>query len=160
MRPKAAPELDADATVAALIADRPQPPSRAIVPDEPGFYAWWAKPARLADAAPPIPVVYPPSGPPSWSLLYVGIAPKRRSQTGVDRTIAARIRKDHSGGNIGGWTFRQSLASILRASLSLSPKHAHDRARLVDERPLSQWITACCARRPRSPQRRRASKTR
>lgn len=138
------PELDAQAVVAVLLADQPEPPDRSFVPDQPGFYAWWANPANLTDADPPIPAVYPPGSSPEWSLLYVGIAPKRPSQTGVDRTIAARISKDHRGGNIGGSTFRQSLASILRTSLALSPKHGHDRARLVDESPLSQWIDATC----------------
>src|SRR5207253_9267471 len=41
--------------------------------------------------------------------------------------------------------FRQSLAAILRQSLALSPRAGRDRARLVDERPLSQWIEENCA---------------
>jgi hypothetical protein len=142
---KVSPELDAKAVVAALLAEQPLPADRSIVPDKPGFYAWWAKPANLTDADPPIPAVYPPGSLPGWSLLYVGIAPKHPSKTGVDRTIAARISKDHRGGNIGGSTFRQSLASILRTSLALSPKRGHERARLVDEAPLSRWIDATCA---------------
>jgi GIY-YIG catalytic domain len=102
-------------------------------------------PERLVDATPPIPAVHPPSASAAWALLYVGIAPKRPSSTGVDRTIATRISKDHRGGNIGGSTFRQSLAALLLAPLGLVAKSGHGRARLVDEKPLSTWIDTNCA---------------
>jgi GIY-YIG catalytic domain len=137
-------ELDAESISAAITEAVPQSVG-APVPAEPGFYAWWADKARLTDAAPPIPPVHPPGGHPDWALLYVGIAPKRPSKASSDRTIAARVTKDHRGGNIGGSTFRQSLAVLLRESLRLEPKPGHDRPRLVDEKPLSDWIAASCA---------------
>jgi hypothetical protein len=120
--------------VAALVAEDPRPIVEAVVPEAPGFYAWWARPERLADSQPPIPAVYPSEASDDWALLYVGIAPKRPSRAGADRTIAARISKDHRGGNIGGSTFRQSLAALLRERLGLVTKSGHDRACLV--RPL------------------------
>lgn len=116
------------------------------MPEAPGFYAWWTRPACLSEAVPAIPLVCPSGSPAGWALLYVGIAPRgTRSRAAVERTIAARISKDHRSGNIGGSTFRQSLASLLRGSLALLPKQGHDRARLVTEAPLSLWISAHCA---------------
>jgi hypothetical protein len=138
-------KIEAEKITAALARTDPEPVARASVPIAPGFYAWWARPERLVDATPEIPAVHPAGAPADWALLYVGIAPKRESRTGVDRTIAARISKDHRAGNIGGSTFRQSLASILREALGLSPRVARDRARLLDERPLSRWIGENCA---------------
>jgi hypothetical protein len=79
--------------------------------------------------------------PPSWSLLYVGISPSR---AGSSRTVAARFAKDHVGGNIGGSTFRQSLAALLMSHLGLEPRTGSDRSRLVTEGPLSDWIDAAC----------------
>lgn len=139
------PELDEGAVVAALVAEDPRPIVEAVVAEAPGFYAWWARPERLVDATPPIPIVHPPGTADDWALLYVGIAPKRPSKTGVDRTIAARIAKDHRGGNIGGSTFRQSLAALVREHVRLVAKSGHGRARLVDEKPLSVWIDTNCA---------------
>ena len=88
------PELDEGAVVAALVAEDPRPIVEAVVAEAPEFYAWWARPERLVDATPPIPPVHPPGASDDWALLYVGIAPKRPSKTGVDRTIAARVSKD------------------------------------------------------------------
>jgi hypothetical protein len=137
--------VDAKRIAAALARADPERVARASVPIAPGFYAWWARPERLIDSTPEIPAVQPAGGPADWALLYVGIAPKRPSRTGVDRTIAARISKDHRGGTIGGSTLRQSLAALLRDSLGLSPRLGRDRPRLLDEQPLSQWIVENCA---------------
>ncbi len=102
-----------------LVRATPVPIASVSCPGEPGFHAWWVRLDRLADATPAIPSVEPPS---AGNL----VAPLRRhraeaqSPTGVDRTIAARISKDHRGGNIGGSTVRQSLAAVMRDSLALS----------------------------------------
>ena len=138
------PELDAADVTALLVAEPPRPAVEAVIPTTPGFYAWWARPKHLVDAIPPIPSVHS-LGADGWALLYVGIAPKRPSRTGADRTVAARISKDHRTGNIGGSTFRQSLAALLREHLGLIAKPGHDRARLVDEKQLSAWIDTRCA---------------
>jgi hypothetical protein len=145
MRVVVLPELDGAGVVAALVAEDLSPVPEAAVDEAPGFYAWWSRPERLVDSTPRIPAVHPPRGPGDWVLLYVGIAPKRPSRTGGDRTIAARVSKDHRGGNIGGSTFRQSLAALLREHLGLVAKSGHDRPRLIDEKPLSAWIDKHCA---------------
>jgi hypothetical protein len=103
------------------------------------------RPERLLDATPPIPRVHRAGARSDWALLYVGIAPKRPSRTGLDRTIATRVSKDHRNGNIGGSTYRQSHASHLVKELDLESRGGHDRPRLLDERPLSQWIDEYCA---------------
>lgn len=75
-----------------------------------------------------------------WSLLYVGVAPRAPGT----RTLADRVGRDHTTGNIGGSTFRQSLAALLVDSLALKPKLGSDRSRLVSEGPLQQWIDRNC----------------
>jgi hypothetical protein len=70
-------------------------------------------------------------------LLYVGIAPRGPGGT---RSLAERLSRDHHGGNIGGSTLRFSLAGLLRGHLPLTPKPGHDRARIVEESTLTQWI--------------------
>jgi hypothetical protein len=111
--------------------------SLVTAPGPQGVYAWWCRSDRLADAAPAIPAVHPGGSDPSWSLLYVGIGPVREG----DRTLADRLTRDHQKGNIGGSTFRQSLAALLRERLGLVPKAGSDRSRLTTEIPLTRWMT-------------------
>ena len=103
------------------------PPSSAALPQVPGFYAWWSRPDDLDAAHPAIPPsTLDLSG--QWSLLYVGISPRRAASP---RRLPDRIGHDHSRGNIGGSTFRYSLAALLRGSLALTPLVGRDRARIV-----------------------------
>ena len=118
-----------------------RPPSHARPPVAAGFYAWWCRSDHLSDAEPPFPLEHRPPVDLAWSLLYVGISPSSASSS---RNIAARFAKDHVGGNIGGSTFRQSLAAMLMESLQLRPRPGSDRSRLVSEVPLSRWIADCC----------------
>lgn len=113
----------------------PEPP-----PAEPGFYAWWARPAALSRARPAIPLAAV-AGVRGWSLLYVGIAPKRAVSR---QTLKSRVRT-HRRGNIGSSTLRQSLAALLGPSLGLTPRPGTSRARLIDEAALTNWIRDNCA---------------
>ena len=116
-------------------------PSEARPPSASGFYAWWCRRERLGDSAPVIPLEERPPVDANWSLLYVGISPSRATST---RDVGSRFTRDHVGGNIGGSTFRQSLASLLMTRLQLQPRSGADRSRLISEAPLSTWIEACC----------------
>ena len=128
----------ADAIAAALT--RVPGPSRVdVVPDKPGSYAWWVTTDHLADSYPPIPLEEERIA--GWTLVYVGIAPDR---LGGRRTLRSRIAKDHTGGTIGNSTFRQSMASLFRDHLGLVPLSGYDRSRVVDERPLTEWLSAHC----------------
>jgi hypothetical protein len=118
-------------------------PTEARVPDEPGFYAWWVEVEQLGVAQPAFPAVRPEGAADEWSLLYVGIAPKSEASR-TSRSIRKRVDRDHRNGNIGGSTFRQSIAALLWHSLGLRPKEGHDRPRLEDEQPLSDWLHAHC----------------
>jgi hypothetical protein len=115
--------------------------SDSVLPEKPGFYGWWVLESHLSDAQPAIPLRRPEGAEPPWCLLYVGIAPKGPRST---RTVALRLRKDHRSGNVGGSTFRQSMASLLLAPLELVHKAGHDRSRLVDETALTEWIDVHC----------------
>jgi hypothetical protein len=126
-----------------LIRPRPLAPGEMDVLDAPGFYAWWIRYNHRTDTRPQVPAVHP-DGDKEWSLLYVGIAPKTSEQR-THRSLSVRIAKDHRRGNIGSSTFRQSLAALLIPSMpGLRPKRGHDRSRLIDERPLSDWISTRC----------------
>jgi hypothetical protein len=105
-----------------------------------GFYAWWVREDCLSDGVPRIPLVRPACMVCPWALLYVGICPRRKSA----RTVHDRLDKDHGGHSIGASTFRFSLAALLRSKLGLLPLSGHDRARVLDERPLSLWMQANC----------------
>lgn len=109
----------------------------AMPPNMAGLYAWWIASASLPIGRPAIPPQHPPGAMQDWSLLYLGIAPRGECGT---RTVADRFHKDHTGGNIGGSTFRQSLAALLMADLDLRPLPGGDRSRLIDEAPLSEWM--------------------
>ena len=132
-----------DQIIAALTAQEPPPLATTSFLDRPGFYAWWASPTRLSDASPLIPPVHPTASC-KWALLYVGIAPKRPSSDGPDRTLADRVQGDHRNGSIGNSTFRQSLAALLIGLLDLRPKRGYDRSRIENETALSDWIEEHC----------------
>lgn len=106
---------------------------------EPGLYAWWATPDRLADARPAIPLITAGVG--GWALLYVGIAPNSPKSR---RLMSNRIAHDHTRGTIGNSTFRQSLAALLRDYLRLEPMPGYDRSRLRNEGALTSWMNANC----------------
>lgn len=94
-----------------------------VAPGPAGVYAWWVHEDHLGDALPPLPGVRPEGAARPWSLLYVGIGPKRPGS----QTLRDRLRKDHRGSSIGSSTFRQSLAALLMDYLKLTPKRGHDR---------------------------------
>lgn len=127
--------------VAKLLKCKVHPPSTAAPPAEHGFYAWWCRTECLIQAVPPIPWEHRPPVSARWSLLYVGISP---SGPNTSRNIAIRFTKDHTGGNIGSSTFRQSVASLYLQALELQPRIGSDRTRLISETRLSQWIEASC----------------
>lgn len=110
--------MQAVEVVTQLLRGEVRSPSLAQPPKMPGFYAWWCRRAQLGTASPAIP--YEARSPISsdWSLLYVGISPDKPSS---NRNIAIRFSKDHSGGNIGGSTFRKSLAALMMGGLRLEP---------------------------------------
>jgi hypothetical protein len=131
-----------DDEVARLVRELTGTPARlqeAAPPARPGLYAWWVTLDHLSDASPASPRVL--VGAAGWSLLYVGIAPSSPSS---NRNLALRIGHDHSRGNIGGSTFRQSLAALLRRRLALEPMAGNDRSRLVNETPLTSWMQRHC----------------
>ena len=114
--------------------------SAALPPHVPGFYAWWINDERISDATPALPLNRPLPVQKPWSLLYIGICPKKPS----NRTIEDRILKDHRGNSIGSSTFRFSLAALLRGQLALTPQQGFDRARISDEPRLGEWIDKNC----------------
>lgn len=131
---------DAPAVAAALRGGVVRPRD-ASAPGLCGMYAWWAAASHLKDAQPPIPLVRAGVEDGAWSLLYVGIGPKRAESK---RSLADRLRKDHRGKSIGSSTFRQSIAALLLEHLGLEPKSGYDRSRLMDESPLTDWIDGFC----------------
>lgn len=132
------PEPSADIATQLLAA---VPRSPTIAPADPGFYAWWCHRQYLSDASPIIPYEPRPPVPAEWSLLYVGISPSSLTSS---RHLAARLIKNHATGNIGGSTFRMTVASLLRAKLKLEPRGGSDRARVESEGPLTNWIEQSC----------------
>ena len=104
------------------------------IPNEPGFYAWWA----VAGAIPGVPAQRHPSEP--FELLYVGIAPSRERSTA---RLRSRVLRQHVGGNIAASTFRFGLAALLWKRERWTPSHTPSgRFRLAtdDERALRAWI--------------------
>lgn len=132
-------EEDEIARIVRSLTGEPVAPLEATPPAQPGLYAWWAIHDHLSDASPAIPPVL--IGADGWSLFYIGIAPSRLTS---GRDLADRVGDDHMNGNIGGSTFRHSLAALLRESLALEPLSGYDRSRLADETPLTSWMNKNC----------------
>ena len=130
--------IDSGEAIATALQVHILAPDEFVPPGPAGIYAWWVREGHLEEATPRVPKVRPENTAPPWSLLYVGIGPKRAGP----RTLGERLRKDHGGSSIGSSTFRQSLAALLIDHLELTPKPGYDRSRLVTEAPLSEWIRA------------------
>lgn len=98
-----------------------------------GLYAWWAR----RDSLPDVPQRPHPSCT-NVDLFYVGISPVR---SGSSATLRKRVIGNHILGNIGGSTFRFTLAALLVQELDLSPIHPSDRPLLTrqDNAQLADW---------------------
>ena len=119
-----------------------------LLPQEPGFYAWWARRGAIA-GVPHLP--HPIEG--GFGLFYVGISPKRPSSK---QNISKRVRGQHIGGNTGSSTFRYMLAALLLDELALVPLARREKVVLSSDNntDLSRWqrnalrLTWCVRRRP------------
>jgi hypothetical protein len=114
-------------------ADFVRAPALGGIPAEPGFYAWWVRPAALG-AVP----LRPHPLDPTWSLLYVGIAPARESSSHM---LRGRVVGNHLGGNTGSSTFRLTLAALLFDTESWQPIRRGEKVVLTaaDNNALSRW---------------------
>jgi hypothetical protein len=103
------------------------------LPAKPGFYAWWMKEGAIA-GIPPCPHTIEAG----LHLLYVGIAPSRKTSSA---TIRARVIGNHIRGNTGSSTFRLTLASLLFELEKYQRKRTSDRVILVaeDNQRLTHW---------------------
>jgi GIY-YIG catalytic domain-containing protein len=107
--------------------------STGIVPDDPGFYAWWT----TRDVIPGVRGPRHRADP--FELLYVGIAPSRPDSKAH---LRSRLVRQHIGGNIASSTFRFGLAALLWEQQRWTPSQsASHRFRLPpdEERALSAW---------------------
>lgn len=83
-----------------------------------------------------------------WSMLYVGISPRRPSKDGrmSKQTIRKRIQNHFAGNNASRSTLRLSLGVLLADELQLVLKPSGGNGRLsfgIDgERVLSQWMAS------------------
>jgi hypothetical protein len=96
------------------VAEAVRPPSRGVIADVPGFYAWWAPCGALAG----------PEGMrhPSNAFLrapYVGVSPSR---PGTRQRLRGCVIGDHVRGNTGGSTFRFALAALLLDARKYEPR--------------------------------------
>ena len=85
--------------------------NRKIIEKKPGIYAWYFK-------------AVPKNVPTTncikhdiYTMLYVGISPKKPSKTGK-RNLQARI-KEHYNGNAYGSTLRKTLGCLLEEKLNI-----------------------------------------
>lgn len=103
------------------------------VPAEPGMYSWWTITPGALPGVPAQPVTGR-----TECLLYVGISPKRHTSS---QGLRSRACSNHMSGNIGGSTFRQSLAALLWRLEGWQPLWKGDRPHLSrdDNRALSAW---------------------
>lgn len=115
------------------VAGAEEPPAAGGLPDNPGFYAWWAS----VGAIPGIPLDLHPANP-SLSLFYVGIAPHDPSSS---QTVRKRVIDNHLKGNTGSSTFRFTLAALLLEALDLHPEERKMKVVLAkpDNQRLSDW---------------------
>lgn len=133
--------MTADEVIRALLAGELYRPSVLEPPPLPGFYAWWCREQQLGDAIPPID--YEPRPPVSvdWSLLYVGIAPRK---PGTRTNLKTRLKKNHLGRRLASSTLRFGLASMLVDRLGMTPMTGGRKPRLQSEEPLSAWMEQSC----------------
>ena len=106
--------------------------ARPLLPDEPGFYAWWTKPGSIPHVPPcPHPRI------PDLHLFYVGISPSGPTSR---QTIRKRVIGNHMRGNTGSSTFRLTLASLLFEAKGWSPIRKTDALLVREENAaLSTW---------------------
>ena len=121
---------------ASQMRERPSP-----LPAAPGVYGWWF------DHVPPgVPIEgCERRGP--WTLLYVGISPKRPPTNGKrpsSQNIRSRIRY-HCRGNAAGSTLRLTLGVLLSSVLDIELRRVGSGSRYtfsVGEQRLTDWIAA------------------
>jgi hypothetical protein len=108
-------------------------PREGGIPAEPGIYSWWT---TTREALPGVPAQLGEGR--SGFLLYVGISPRNASSA---QGLRSRVCSNHMAGNIGGSTFRLSLASLLWRSQGWQPVWKGDRAQLSRDhnKALSEW---------------------
>jgi hypothetical protein len=104
----------------------------AVLPGEPGLYAWWSLPGALPEIAGSL----HPDG--ERELLYVGIA---RSGPSSRATLRSRVVGNHIRGTTGQSTLRRSLASLLYEQQGWHSRFT-DRPLLLadDEARLNDWM--------------------
>jgi hypothetical protein len=101
----------------------------------PGLYAWWVNTSGAADLSGGL------AGDVAAGRIYAGQAGATKWPSGKvgGATLRSRISSQHLGGNIGGSTFRLTLASVLVDELGLRPIAARKIGRDGENR-LSQWM--------------------
>lgn len=106
----------------------------------PGVYGWWFD---------LVPHGVPTDGcehQDRWTLLYVGISPKRPPMNGrqpSSQTVRSRIRY-HCRGNAAGSTLRLTLGVLLADELDIELRRVGSGGRYtfsVGERQLTEWLT-------------------
>lgn len=125
--------------VAKELQTQPVQPIATVTTSGPCVFAIWAQREALNDASPEIPESAKNG---DWYLVYVGAAPF--SETLAATARLDRVIKNHVRGSLASSSLRVNLAALLREKLDLKPA-LHDKyAKLVDERPLTRWISTNC----------------
>lgn len=109
-------------------------PAHSAVSNGNCIYATWVQQDAISHARPLIPVVLPRE---DWSLLYIGAAPFAKK---FDGAPLRRVLENHVKGSLASSTLRTSLAALLIEHLRLEPVKGRGRAKVLSERPLTQWI--------------------
>jgi hypothetical protein len=132
-RPEMEQILGALLTVPRTVEEAVRPEGDGGLPASGGLYAWWADGGSL----PGVPRRPHPTAK-DFDLFYVGISPVRN---GSDATLRTRIIRNHLRGNIGGSTFRFTLAALLLDEIRLKPIQPSNRPFLnkADNAKLSAW---------------------
>ncbi len=101
---------------------------------QPGLYAWWVDEDGLNTLVEQLGMTMPP-------LIYAGLAGATHWPSGKQSTTTlwSRVRTLHLRGNIRGSTFRQTLAALLTAPLSLQIV-GPNRLAPASEQQLSAWM--------------------